>query len=240
MNETPLSRLSGTYLVSLGTHLAQGSEDNLETAREIGREAVAIGMETLDLARIHAGSLTQLLGPDDSAACRTDVIVRATAFFTEAVTPIEETNSEALKTSAELTQLHAELGERTLDLAAAKDELQRRVAERSQAESTLRRSQQVSDQLLKDSRVLEQQLQDMTHQILSATEGVRHRMSLHLNDEIAQVLLAIHLRILALHEEVAAKHADFTLEIAATRQFVADAAKNINRLAHEFSRETER
>ena len=56
MNETPLSRLSGTYLVSLGTHLAQGSEDNLETAREIGREAVAIGMETLDLARIHAGS----------------------------------------------------------------------------------------------------------------------------------------------------------------------------------------
>ena len=239
MNETPLSRLSGTYLVSLRTHLAQGSEATLEAAREIGRGAVAIGLETLDLARIHAHALTQLLGPDDSAACRTDLIVRATAFFTEAVTPIEETHCAALKTSAELTQLHVELDERTLDLADAKDALQRQIAERCGAETTLRHSQQVSDQLLKDSRILEQQLQDMTHQILSATEGERHRMSLHLNDEIAQVLLAIHLRILALHKEVAAKHEDFTQEIAATRRFVADSAKNISRLTHEFSREHE-
>lgn len=235
MKETPLSHLSGTYLVSLSTHLAQGSEVNLQAAREIGRQALASGLETLDLAKIHAHALTQVPVPDDSAAGRNDLIARAAAFFTEAITPIEETHRAARKSATDLGQLQAGLNQLSLELADANDALQRQVAERSAVENSLRHSQQSAGQALKDSQVLEQQLQEMTHQILSATEGERHRMSLHLNDEIAQILLGIQIRILALRKEVAAKHTDFTQEIAATRQFVADSSKIIIRLTHEFS-----
>ncbi|MCX6873736.1 MAG: hypothetical protein NTW21_08000 [Verrucomicrobia bacterium] len=240
MNNSPLSRLADKYLAALRTHLEQGPEVNLQAACEIGREAVAIGQETLDLARIHTQALTQLLVPDDSSAGWTDSTARAAAFFTEAITPIEETHRAALAAATDLGQLHARLDQLSLELADANDALQRQVAERFGAETALRHSQQSSDQLLKDSRALEQQVQDMTHQILSATESERQKMSQQLNDEIAQILLAIHVRILALQKEVAAKHADFTQEIATTRRFVADSAKIISRLAHEINIQQER
>jgi hypothetical protein len=235
MNETPLSRLSGAYLTSLRAHWAQGAAVGPEAACEIGREAVALGLETLDLARIHAHALTQLLASDESAASRADLIARATAFFTEAITPIEETHRAALKAAVGLEQQRVVLDQLTAELAEANDELQRQVEERCAVESTLRHSQKSSSQLLKASRVLEQQLQDMTHKVLAATEGERREMSLQLNDGIAQTLLGVHLRILALNKEVAAKQADLGEEIAATRQVVANAAKIISSLTHEFS-----
>ncbi|MEO0017466.1 MAG: hypothetical protein RLZZ522_749 [Verrucomicrobiota bacterium] len=208
---------------------------SLHAAAEIGREAVAGGLETLDLARIHAAALVGLLSPGDSVARRVDLTARATEFFTEAITPIEETHHAALQAAAGLVQLRAALDQLTLELAEANEEIQRQVAKRAKAETTLRHSQQSSGQLLKESRVLERQLQDMTHQLLIATEGEQRKMSLQLNDEIAQTLLGIHLRILGLKKEVAAKQSDLHEEIAATRQLVADAAKIISRLAHELS-----
>jgi signal transduction histidine kinase len=133
-----------------------------------------------------------------------------------------------------LGELHAELSERLLGLAAANEELQQQVTMRSRAETTLRKSQQSSGQLLEDSQGLEQQLRDMTRQILSATESERRKMSRYLNDEIAQTLLGINMRFLALKNEVAATHADLTREIAATQRLVTAAAKTISTLAHEF------
>ncbi len=235
MNKSPLNRLTDAYLAALRTHCVQEPPVSLQAAVEIGREAVANGLETLDLARIHAAALVELLPPDDSAAYRADRIARATAFFTEAITPIEETHHAALKAAVGLEQQRVVLDHLTAELTEANDEFQRQVEERSAVEITLRRSQELSSQLLKESRVLEQQLQDMTHRVLAATEGERREMSLQLNDGIAQTLLGIHLRILALNKEVATRQTDLGEEIAATRQVVADAAKIISRLAHEFS-----
>jgi len=146
----------------------------------------------------------------------------------------------ALKASADLLQLHAALDERMPMLAEANLELRRQVAERAVAESALRDSQRASGQLLKDSRVLEKHLQTMAHKILSATEAERHKMSLQLNDEIAQTLLGINIRIVALKKDVAANHTDLAQEIAATQRLVEDSAKIISRLAHEFSIQHER
>jgi signal transduction histidine kinase len=60
-------------------------------------------------------------------------------------------------------------------------------------------------------------------------------MSLQLNDEIAQALLGINIRLLALKQQVATSHANLTCEIAATQQLVEGSVNIINRLAHEFS-----
>lgn len=235
MNNSPLSRLRVAYLASLRSHCAQDPQANPQIAVEIGRKAVAIGLETLDVARIHAGALAELLVPSDAPAKRAEMAMRAAEFFTEAITPIEETHGAAVKATAKLAQLHGALDQLMLELAETNDKLQRQIAERSVAETTLRHSQRSSGRLLEDSHALEQQLQDMTRQILSATEDERRNLSLSLSDEIAQTLLGIHLRILALRKEVAAKHTDLSREIAATRRVVAASAKTISRLAHEFS-----
>ena len=234
MKKSPLSRLSVTYLAALKAHFDNGQQVGLRVAQEIGREAVAIGLETLDLARIHHHALAQLLAADGGAGSRENLTACAAAFFTEAITPIEETHRAALKANADLLQLHATLDERMLNLAEANRELQQQVAERATAEAALRNSQQTSGQLLRDSRILEKHLQVMAHQILSATEAERHKMSLQLNDEIAQTLLGINIRILALKKDVAANHADLGREIADAQRLVEDSTHIISRLAHEF------
>jgi len=240
MNESPLSRLSDTYLAALQSHFKQGPNLSLQAAHEIGREAVAIGLETLDLARIHEQALAALVVPTGPVAGREELRARAAAFFTEAITPIEETHRAALDASANLTQLHAALDERMLNLADASHELQHEIAGRTTAETALTKSQRSSGQLLKDSRVLEKQLRDMAHTLLTTTEAERHRLSLKLNDEIAQILLGINIRILALKNDIANNHTDLAHEIAATRQLVDDSAKIISSLAHEFSIQHER
>src|SRR6266850_5038346 len=55
-----LTRLSRAYAVALRKHLRQGPAANLRPARGWGREALSLGLETLDVARIHAGALARL------------------------------------------------------------------------------------------------------------------------------------------------------------------------------------
>ena len=96
-------------------------------------------------------------------------------------------------------------------------------------------SRRTSGQLLGDSRIREQHSRVLAHKTLSAIETERHQMSLQLNDEIAQSLLGINIRILALKQHLAANRADLGQEIAATRRMVEDATHIISRLAYEFS-----
>src|SRR5438034_10927205 len=94
-----LSRLSKRYRALLRKHLKQGPKSSLQPARGLGRQAVGLGLETLDLARIHDGALASL----EAHSSRDGIIKRAEVFFTEAITPIEKTHRVALKTSANLT-----------------------------------------------------------------------------------------------------------------------------------------
>ena len=52
--------LSQRYRASLQKHLKQGLRASLQPARRLGRQAVALGLETLDVARIHEGALATL------------------------------------------------------------------------------------------------------------------------------------------------------------------------------------
>lgn len=234
MNKSLLIRLSDTYLATLRTHFEQGPQASLQAAREIGREAVTIGLETLDLARIHEHALAELAVPANPAS-GSYALHQAAAFFTEAITPIEEAHRAALEATVNLTRLRATLDERMLNLTEAHRDLQQQIAGHATAETGLRKSQQSSGQLLKDSRLLEKQLRDMVHTLLSTSEVERHRISSQLNDQIAQILLGISIRIMALKKDVAANHTDLTHEIAAIQQLVDESANIISHLAYEFS-----
>jgi len=239
MKKSQSSRLSGKYLAALRSHIEQGPPATFHASHELGREAVAIGLETLDVAKIHEHALDALLLPDCTPAARAELAKHATGFFNEAITPIEETHRIALEASAGLNKLHATLEQRSLDLADSKRELQIQVTGRGRAEAALKKSGRAFSKLLKDSRVLEVHLQDMTRKILSATEAERKKMSLQLNDEIAQSLLGINIRMLALKTEDAANRANLDKEIATTQRLIEDSANIINRLAYEISSQHE-
>lgn len=234
MRETKSNRLAGQYLAALRTHLEHGRPASLQVAHELGGEAVARGLETLDMARIHDQALETLILPDCSPVTQVGMHTRAVAFFTEAITPIEETHRHALEVSADLQRVNALLCQRMLDLADSHHDLKQGIIQRKAAEAALETSEQSSSQLLKDSRFLEKDLKDETHNILVANEAERKSMSLLLHDEIGQTLLGIHVRLLALKKKVSARHAGLDKEITTTQRLVEESVKTINRFAHEF------
>ncbi len=235
MSESPLSHLTDHYLMALRTHLEHDRDASLLPAHELGTQAVHLGLETLDLAKLHEQALTALILPDSPPVTRHAMTQRAAAFFTEALVPIERTHRSAMESGANLLDLQERLGQRTLDLADSNRDLKQGITERQSAEAALERSERASRQLLHESRLMEQQLQDMTRQILTADEVGRKRMSLQLHDGIGQTLLGIHLRLLTLKTEVATKHDDLVQEIALTQRLLEDSVKTINQFAKEFS-----
>lgn len=234
MSESPLSQLSVEYLAALRTYLELGRHASLRPALELGVKAVDLGLETLALANLHHQALETLIPPLSPPLTRDELALHAEVFFTEANVPIEKTHRSALEVGADLRQLQERLGQRTLDLAASHRDLRQGITERMTAEAALDDSQRISGQLLQESRLLEQQLKEMTRQIMSADEVERKKMSVHLHDEIGQTLLGIHMRLLTLKTQVVVRHASLTQEIATTQSLVEAAVKTINQFAQEF------
>ncbi|OYW77772.1 MAG: hypothetical protein B7Z37_02475 [Verrucomicrobia bacterium 12-59-8] len=234
MSESQLSHLSDRYLTALRIHLEQGRQASLLPAHELGTEAVNLGLETLDLAKVHHQALELLILPDCSPVTRDEMTLRAEVFFTEAIVPIEKTHRFALEAHADLQQLQERLGQRTMDLADSNRDLQQGITERMTAEAALEHSERVSSQLLQESRVLEQQLKGMARHIMAADEVERKMMSLQLHDDIGQTLLGIHVRLLTLKAEATAKDGVLNQEIAITQRLLEESVKTINQFAHEF------
>lgn len=233
--------MSDQYVAALREHLERGDlRADLFHAHEMGRLAVGQGLETLDLAKIHDTALKTLVPSDSRQVTREEISTRAAIFFTEAITPIEETHSAAQEDRRQLDKLNETLDQNTQDLADSKRDLQAGITERKSAEAALKSGELAFDQLLRESREVEKHLQEMTHKILSAHEDERKRMSLQLQDEIAQTLLGIHVRLLALKKEVAANHAGLNEEIATTQRLVEESVKTIDRLTREFGIQHER
>ena len=227
-----LARLSQRYKVALRKHLQQGSRaiPPCQTALALGRQAAVLGLETLDMAKIHDGALAAL----EVSNSRDGLIKRAEFFFAEAITPIEETHRAAVNANVRLSRLNRTLGRRTVDLAASHRSLKRDIVQRKTVEQALRKSGEHSRELLKESRRLQKHLQRLTHQIMLAQEDKRKEISRNLHDEIAQTLLGINVRLLMLKKEAAIAAGDLKKEIVSTQQLVDKSVTIIKRFAREF------
>src|SRR5208283_6057529 len=104
--------LSQRYVAALEKHLKQGPQASLQPALALGREAVALGLETLDLARIHEQALATL----ELSTTKNGFTKLAGIFFTEANIPIEETHRAARQTKVHLSRVMATLSTRTKEL----------------------------------------------------------------------------------------------------------------------------
>lgn len=225
-----LNGLSQQYVMALRQHLQPGAPVNLRPAWQLGRRAVVLGLETLELARMHEAALVALKLADGRIGLRQ----RAETFFTEAITPIVETHRAARQSKSDLQRLNTTLDRRTLELAATNRQLQRGIIRRQCVEAALKNSGIRYTKLLKDSLQLQEGLRQLTHRVLAAQEEERLKISLELQDEIAQTLLGINVRLLALKQEARLNTKGLRNEIARTQRLVVKSARSVRRVAREF------
>lgn len=222
--------LSRRYVTALRTYLKRGAQDNLQPALTLGRQAVALRLETLELARVHERALAALkLSKSKDGLAR-----RAEIFFTEAIAPIVETHRAARQSKNELSRLNGTLDRRTAELAATNHQLQRGIIRRKSVEAALKKSGQHYGKLLKESLQLQEDLRQLTHQVLLAQEDERKKISCKLQNEIAQTLLGINVRLLSLKQEARNNTKGLKDEIASTQQLVIKSAKSVRRVARGF------
>jgi len=225
-----LAKLSRRYHTALRRHLKQGPKTSLQPARGLGHQAVAIGLETLDVARIHEEAVTIL----EASTGRDGISKRAEKFFDEAITPIVETHHAARQSKIDLRRLNEALNRRTLELAATNRQLQQDILRRKSVEAAFKKSGEHYTRLLRDSLQLQEELRQLTRQVLAAQENERKKISCELQDEIAQTLLGINVRLLSLKHEARSNTKDLKNEIASTQRLVAKSAMSVRRVARRF------
>jgi signal transduction histidine kinase len=229
-----LLELSRQYEAVLRKHLKQGSRASLQAAQGLGRGAMAIGAETLDLARIHEEVLIKLILPGDSPGTRKAIVRRASTFFARVITPIEKTHRIARETNIQLDQLNQMLRQRSVNLAASNRQLKQEIVLRKSAEQSLRRSEQHYSQLLEKSRHMQEQLRLLSRQLMAAQEEERKRISRELHDVIAQTLTSINVRLATLKKEAALNTRGLERNIARTQQLVEHSVNIVHRFAREL------
>lgn len=236
MTEKPeMVRWEKRYLTALRRYLGKGPRSSLRSALGLGRQAAALGMETLDVARVHEQALKALIVPNGSARSRKRVLARTNVFFEETIVPIEQTHAAAKEDVRHVAELGEELRLRTAESSASAQRLKRGVVRRQSAETDLKESGDRHARLVKKSLGLEERLQEQMRRILAAQEDERRASSRKLQNEIAQILVAIHVRLLTLKEATKANTDSLKKEIAETQALVKQSVVAIKRLAYESS-----
>ena len=228
-----MTGLSRRYHAALRKHLEQGPRASLQPAQGLGRRAMALGLETLDLARIHEQALVTLAS-SHALFTRNGMIKRAGTFFAEAITPIEKTHRTAREANVHLDQLNRSLRQRSVELTASNRQLKREVAQRKTAEKSLRNSEQHSGQLLAQSQHLQEQLRHLSRRLLLAQEEERKRISRELHDEIAQTLTGINVRLAALKTEATRDTKGLQNKISSAQRMVEKSVDIVHRFAREL------
>jgi len=223
-------KLSQRYLMALRKHLKQGTRATLQPALKVGNQAVALGLETSDLIEIHQRALATL----DVSSARNGPMKRAEFFLNEAITPIEQTHAAGVETRTSLSRTNKSLGRCTVDLTASNQSLKQGISRHKTAEVLLRKDGRHYTKLLRESNNLEKHLRHLTHRVLSAQEMDRKNISRELDDEIAQTLLGINVRLLTVKDAAKGNTANLKKVIANMQRLVEKSVRSINRFALEL------
>lgn len=220
------SSFSRRYHAALQDYVKQGASAALDVARSLGGEAVALELETLDLARIHEISLISPVSPCSpfaggtpsfSTAPNKVSMARASLFFAEALGPIEQTHRGAREANIHLSQLVKALSQRSAELA--------------ESVTALRASERTASEHLEKSLGMQAQLRDLSRQLLAVQEDERRKISRELHDVIAQTLTGINLRLAAMTSVSKGSAEQFSEHITHTQKLVAESVDIVHRFA---------
>ena len=128
----------------------------------------------------------------------------------------------------------AEGAQRRLEVVAATNrKLELEIARRQVVEESLKQSEQQQTRLLEQSRAMQEQLRNLSRQVLEAQEDERKRISRELHDVIAQTLTGINIRLATLRKTGRHSPKDFERDIELTQKLV----ENSVNIVHQFARE---
>jgi signal transduction histidine kinase len=225
-----LSAMSQRYGKALKSHLQHNPLSGLKVALRLGHQAVALGIQTWGLALIHERALKR------SATFKPNggLLARAETFFYEAMRPIMESHRNGRQTTLQWERVNKELKQRTAELAATNLRLQSGVTQRKGVESALRKQSARDTRLLKESLRSQESLRQLAHQVMVTQEEERKRLSHQLQDEIAQDLLGVNVRLLSLKQQTRLSSKHLGNEIASTRRLVAESARALRRVAQKI------
>src|SRR5436190_264320 len=143
------------YQAALRKHVRQKPGPNLTAAHGLGQAAMSLGLEMLDVARIHEHALIKVVS-SYSPGAKDGIFRRAGTFFAEAITPIEKTHRTAREANAYLNRLNESLSQRAVELAAANQRLKEEIVQRKAAEDALKKSERHYSTLLRQSRDMQE------------------------------------------------------------------------------------
>jgi len=229
-----LNGLSQRYVAALRKHLKQDPQASSAPAQGLGHRAMALGLETLDMARFHERALITLVLPGYSSGTREAMVRRAGKFFAEAITPIEKTHRSAQEANGQLIQLNQSLHQRSVDLTASNQQLQQEILQRKSVEESLRKSEQHYSELLEQSRHMQEQLRLLSRQLLSAQEEERKMISRELHDQIAQTLTGINIQLATLKIEATVNVKGLQKKITRTQRMVEKSVDIVHRFARQL------
>lgn len=227
------TRWAHRYRLALGKYLLPGSGARLASAAKLGSQAVDLRLDTMDVARIHTDALSTLSAKQATPLPPGAMAARSNRFFTEALVPIETTHRAARDTETKVLQTEKLLHRRQQEADNAAQQLNRSVSQRLVASAALKRSDQRQNMLVEESRKLQQELQTQLHQMLHVQEGQNKKISERLHEDVAQILVALKIR-LAVMDSVALDNMDvLKKEVAATRNLVKQSNRVLVRLNDE-------
>jgi signal transduction histidine kinase len=204
------SSFSRRYSSALRKQLALDGREGPQPAEGLGKEALAAGLDRLDLVRIHERALVALPAPSPRHRGH------AAGFLAKALTPIGKA--------------HRATGE----LATAQRQLKREIGRREAAQDALKKSERHYRQLLEKSNHIQDHLRRLSHEILSAQEHERKRISRELHDEIGQTLTAVNVKLATLKKDATVNLADLKKKIASTQRLIEKSMNTVHRFAREL------
>lgn len=119
------------------------------------------------------------------------------------------------------------------DMSSRNVKLNLEITHRKAVEEDLRTSRKELSRLLRQSRLQQKQMRDLSHRILHVQEEERKRISRELHDVIAQTLVGINVHLALLAQGTAAVPENLQQQISRTQVLVEKAVE----IVHDFARE---
>jgi signal transduction histidine kinase len=226
-----ISALRIHYLERLRGNLRKASPALAPEETSLGREAVALGLEIQEMAQIHQSALDTL----KISKGKRELIALAEQFFAAATTPIVELNREAVRRTEDLHCLKMTLRERTSELNQAQRSLQHHVDKRQITEAAIKANGKHSSDLLKESQLVQDRLRLLTRQVLKDQERQRSKISHELQDDIAQNLLGINVRLLLLRTKAGKDSKGIANDLTKTQRLIAESRRSMRKATRRIA-----
>jgi signal transduction histidine kinase len=118
--------------------------------------------------------------------------------------------------------------------AQALRELNREIKRRQEAQTALAQSERHYRELLAKSRHMQEHLRRLSHEILTAQEAERKKISRDLHDQVSQTLTAINVKLTALNKVAAVNASSLKRQLAGTQRLLERSMTVVHRFAREL------